>query len=247
MSHPLTAIADNVAFAGPGGIGSDVGRLIVQGGAVRTGLAALPIGRVGDDHETLMAAARAVQDARESRRGCATCPIASTCSRDGSLERVLDDADYCAMRLTRPWLGLYVALPALLRQVLRADPELTHNAERIELRISGFGAPLFYPASAATDAASALAVVETEGRYFLADASSGRCARLTADLAAVVDGLLTSGSTAQTEHWLAHERDLSAERAQSTVAQVLELLDGAGIGAGVRRHLAADAMLAAAS
>lgn len=233
MAHPFTALADGVAFAGPGA-GATARRLIVQNGDVRTGLGALPIGRVGDTRETLGARARAAQEAREARRGCAECPIADACSRDGSLERLLDDDAYCGMRRARPWLGVYVSLPALLRQVLRADPDLVQRADRLELRVGGFGGPLYYPPERVATAGGALAVIETAGRHFLADAASGRCARLTPDLATIVDGLLASGSVADTAAWLVRERDLGAEQARATVAQALTLLDGAGIGAGVR-------------
>jgi hypothetical protein len=231
VAHPLSAIGDSIAFADHARASADLRRLVVRDGHVSPGLNARPVGRVGDGHDTLLAAARAAQSIREERRGCAECSVASRCSRDGSLELLLSDDEYCELRRGRPWLSLYVAMPALLRWIMSADPEIAADPHDIQVRVSGFGGPLFYPASDHDE--YALAVIEVRGRYFLADSTLGRCARLSRDLAEIVDGLIHSGSRSTTARWLADRRGLDAEEAEKAVLASADLVGGAGLGAGL--------------
>jgi hypothetical protein len=232
ITDPLTDIADGVAFSGPADGATAVQRLVVRDGSVCPGLGALPIGRVGEPLETLVAHARVIQETREQRRGCAGCPISGSCSRDGSLERLLADAAYCEIRRARPWLGLYVALPALLRRMTNFDADTTERG--VALRVSGFGGPLFYHDALNEAPSGALGVVEAHGQYVFADATSGKCARITSDLAAIIDGLLASRSLRETAAWFARQRDLAPEDAEATVVHAISRIERAGMGAGLR-------------
>lgn len=229
LTYPLTAVGESTAFGGPGSPGDDVSRLIVQDGSVRTGAFSPPLGRVGESHAVLAARAQERRQDREERLGCARCPIAAVCARSNALDTLIGEAAYCELRRQRPWLPLFVALPALLRRALAGGPPGAAEATA-DVRVSGFGGPLFYDGlPSECDPPPGVAVLEVGDDYFLADVTTGRCARLTTDLARLVDALLASGSAGRTIDWLVGARNVSAEVAAGAVDRALGLLTTAGV------------------
>ncbi len=115
------------------------GRVVFSGsGRLRSSRRAVPL-QLGVRDDVLRTALQSETDEVQARRGCDTCPAATTCSRCPSVPESVE-ALFCDARRTRPWLPAY--LTALrLRQRYGTT-----------LQVSGFPGPAVGPEAVAVDA-----------------------------------------------------------------------------------------------
>jgi hypothetical protein len=137
-----------------------------EDGSVAIGVHGPVVGDVGDSWELVQRSTEAAAQALRRRRGCASCAIASTCSRDLGLSGLLSDAAYCDARRSRPWLPWYLAALTVLRSSVPSDDEVA---------VSGFGSGLHgAPASGWRRPSTSQVVLVRAGDRYLAGRVGGR-------------------------------------------------------------------------
>jgi hypothetical protein len=224
LRSPFTLLADECAFAGPGRCAShQVRRAVLTPDGLRASRFGPVIGGPQDPHGVLVRRARVAARSAMDERGCATCPVASVCSKDLCLSTLVGGERYCAERRARPWLAAYIdALDAL--RVLPA------KAWSEPARVAGFGGQL-----QASDIDGSwpqrppVVLLEHEGTYY--GWAPGRTAplRMSPASSAIAELALLTDDPAERAERVATHFGLPLARAAEAVTTVRKLLCGHGV------------------
>lgn len=157
---------------------------IDQEGNVSTCIDAGAIAKGGTPYETLLVMTRQRSQQEDTRRGCATCPVRSECSRCSALPAPYSD-HYCTLRRTYPLTALYfelMAFPHILGSRITGDS--------IEMRVSGGGLPSLIWPNVATEPRSGdrPLFIAAGGAYFAWWRGTRRVVRLSLPLVAMAEG-----------------------------------------------------------
>lgn len=224
VARPDTVVRDAASWAGPGEDATPaLNRLWLSAdGLLRPTPAAAPIGRLGDPLHVLRATLRerlAILD-----RDLAAGPPGGWVSL--ALPAWVEPAQARAWIRERPWLIRWAQLGLALRARRRGA---SGAPEPGSVRLSGFGGRLLYDGPVSGEGSPRL-LLAAGGRHILYDPLSGQALTLTADLAAIWEGLDATGGAAEpVVGWLVERRGLTARDAERGVATAARRLQLAGM------------------
>ena len=124
-----------------------------------------PIGRVGDDFDTLSNAITSKQQLEIVARECTTCPVRDNCSQCSQLPQSLNN-QYCDIRKRFPNLTLFFEMNAFTHLIKHYLPA---SCDHLDLRISYPGLPPIYYDGPVGKARAGIApvIVKLQGKVYL--------------------------------------------------------------------------------
>lgn len=223
--RPLSTLLDVAVWAGPRQDASPtcVRLWVTPDRQVRPAPAARPLGEVGEPFDTLRARALRAEDEMERR-----APEGAWASL--AVPEWLPEAEFFAACGRRPWLPQYVALPRLVRRLLRWHPDLSGGRGLAKLRLSGFGALVAYGGPVAPAAPGAVLLAQVDDRWhYLFNAEDDHAVRVTPDMATLFEGLVWAPDPEALQRWLVESRGLRPEQAGTAISTATEQLHRFGM------------------